>query len=115
MNKWATASYAEKEQAKKELASLGLEPDQVDSLVKCFARGEQVSPLEIQLMLTLPPWPVPYRPLNWFSKDDYVSPTWTLPQIKKFYRYFSRAAIWKSVDPERKGIATATEVFEHQR
>lgn len=58
------------------------------------------------------PWPMPYRPLNWFSKDDYVSPQWTHEQVKKFYRYFSRAAIWKSHDPKCKGLAKLSDVFK---
>lgn len=59
------------------------------------------------------PWPMPYRPLNWFSKKDYISPQWTLHQIKKFYRFFSRAPIWKSVDPERKGIVKLKDIFDY--
>lgn len=59
------------------------------------------------------PWPMPYRPHSWFTRDDYVGPNWTLEQIKKFYRFWSRAPIWRHVvlkhgPPDLKDIFEAT-------
>ena len=63
------------------------------------------------------PWPMPYRPLDWFSKEDYVSPEWTHDQIKKFYRFFSRAIIWRSVVKMKEGKIThyprLAEIFDY--
>jgi hypothetical protein len=65
------------------------------------------------------PWPMPYRPLDWFSKDDYVSAQWTLEQVKKFYRFWSRGTIWRSVLKMREGkithYPTLKEIFEYER
>jgi hypothetical protein len=60
------------------------------------------------------PWPMPYRPLNWFSKEQYVGPNWTLLQIKRFYRFWSRAPIWKHA-LTKHGPPSLKDIFEAKR
>jgi hypothetical protein len=59
------------------------------------------------------PWPMPYRPLDWFHKDEYVGPNWTHDQVKKFYRFWSRALIWRST-MKRNGKVTLKDIFEYR-
>lgn len=58
------------------------------------------------------PWPMPYRPHNWFNpKQEYVGPNWTQKQVSRFYRFWSRAYIWGHMLKVHKEV-TLTDIFE---
>lgn len=42
------------------------------------------------------PWPMAYKPLDWMSKDYYISPQWHRSAIIDFRRFFSRGQLWRS-------------------
>jgi hypothetical protein len=60
------------------------------------------------------PWPMPFRPHTWYSKEEYVGPNWTHEQITKFYRFWSRAMIWRST-LKKNGTVTLKDIFEYRR
>ena len=43
------------------------------------------------------PFPMAYRPLDWASRDYFISPQWSRDKVVDFRRFYSRAWLWASM------------------
>lgn len=57
------------------------------------------------------PYVMPFTPNTWTKSESFISKHWTLPQIKKFRRFFDRYWIWRSVW-KKKGKITLEDIFQ---
>jgi len=55
------------------------------------------------------PYPMAYKPLDWLSRDYYISPQWSRSKVIDFRRFYSRPWFWRTGDfanyKPRKGMA----------